>query len=113
MKGGDWWVAEQYFLLVSQACFTNSCWFGYGSKDLHLLHKSVEKDKTDGAASGTRDADPHCDGAGVDRLFPVIFLSCRKPLFQSEVKCKSIDMNVNFYLHAYKTSSFLQERFCT
>ena len=90
LKGSDWWVAEQYFLLVSQACFTNSCSFGYGSKDLHLLHKSVEKDKTDGAASGTSDADPHCGGAGVDGLFPVIFLSCRKPLFQSEVKCKPL-----------------------
>jgi len=62
-------VAEQDFLLVSVACFTKSCSFGYVSKDLHLLHKSGEKDKTDGAGSGARDADPHCDGAGVDRLF--------------------------------------------
>ena len=113
MKGSDWWVAEQYFLLVSLPCFIKSCSFGYGSKDLHLLHKSGEKDKTDGAASETRDADPHCDGAGVDRLFPMIFRSCLKPLFQSEVKCKSNDMIVNFYSRAYKTSSFSQERFCT
>ena len=31
------------------------------------------------------------------------FLSCLKPVFQSEVKCKAIDMKMNFYSHVNKT----------
>ena len=29
--------------------------------------------------------------------------SCLKPQFQSEAKCKAIDMKINFYTHANKT----------
>ena len=39
------------------------------------------------------------------------FPGCPKPLFQSEAKCKTIDMNEIFYSHAKKkTNSFSQER---
>ena len=31
------------------------------------------------------------------------FLSCSKPLFQSEVKCKANDMKMIIYSHANKT----------
>ena len=33
-------------------------------------------------------------------LFNRPFLSCPKPLFQSEAKCEAIDVKNNFYSHA-------------
>ena len=32
-----------------------------------------------------------------------LFLSCLKPVFRSEAKCKASDMKMNFYSHVNKT----------
>ena len=45
-------------------------------------------------------------------LFNGPFTSCSEPLFQSEARCKAIDMKMIFYSHANKTH-FRSERFCT
>ena len=45
-------------------------------------------------------------------LFNGPFTSCPQPLFQSEAKCKAIDMKMIFHSHANKTH-FRSERFCT
>lgn len=57
----------------SSACLTESCLFGYGSKDFFLLHKlnfKVELTvKTDDVTGGTRDEQwIRTGGSGVNRL---------------------------------------------
>ena len=45
----------------------------------------------------------------LSRLFP----SCLKPLFQSEAKCKAINMKIIVFLFSCKWNSFSQVSFCT